>query len=574
MKLSFFACRPSLSRRVPWLWSFTAMAISVGVLTLGNLIPQAFAQEEATQADSAQGDSGHDYVRELQKQAVEQGHADWGYWGTDPNKYVTWSSHSNRLIPVYTFGLNLKKYRGPASLYRDPEQVEKLYGHLPKQTVNPRAEYFDQTDIFRLQRDAVAAGKKYVILLIFDGMDWQTTYSAAVFAKQEVAYDSGQGTGLAFQDFDGVETDFGFMVTSPHNTGTKADVNSQTVSNPGGEQLGGYAPAAGGDTPWAKPASDEYLLGKLRSLSHAVTDSAASATSMTAGIKTFNGAINVDPEGHQVPTIAHQLQADHDFAIGVVTSVPISHATPAAAYAHNVSRGDYQDLTRDLVGLRSVSHRSHPLDGVDVLLGAGWGERRDEDGSQGDNYVAGNKYIADGDLEAIDYRHGGKYQVVTRASGQPGRAALMAAAREAYDHDRRLFGLFGVTGGQGRKGGHLPYQTADGGYNPFRVKYTEADVAENPRLADLTLAALGVLSKDPDGFWLMVESGDVDWANHSNDIDSSIGAVLSGDEAFKAIVRWVSKRNLWDDTALIVTADHGHYFVPVDPEVFVAPNDK
>ena len=65
-----------------------------------------------------------------------------------------------------------------------------------------------------------------------------------------------------------------------------------------------------------------------------------------------------------------------------MTSVPISHATPAAAYSHNVSRSDYQDLSRDLLGLPSISHRELPLPGIDVLLSAGWGEIVEADGTR------------------------------------------------------------------------------------------------------------------------------------------------------------------------------------------------
>jgi alkaline phosphatase len=67
----------------------------------------------------------------------------------------------------------------------------------------------------------------------------------------------------------------------------------------------------------------------------------------------------------------------------------------------------------------------------------------------------------------------------------------------------------------------------------------------------------------------MVESGDVDWANHSNNIDNSIGAVHSGDDAIRTIAHWVETNGGWDDTALIVTADHGHYLTLTRPEQLV-----
>jgi alkaline phosphatase len=56
----------------------------------------------------------------------------------------------------------------------------------------------------------------------------------------------------------------------------------------------------------------------------------------------------------------------------------------------------------------------------------------------------------------------------------------------------------------------------------------------------------------------MVEAGDVDWANHNNNIDDSIGAVFSGEAAFEVIVDWVEQHSNWDETAVILTADHGH----------------
>ena len=65
----------------------------------------------------------------------------------------------------------------------------------------------------------------------------------------------------------------------------------------------------------------------------------------------------------------------------------------------------------------------------------------------------------------------------------------------------------------------------------------------------------------------MVEAGDVDWANHNNNIDDSIGAVLSGDAAFEAITEWVETNSNWEETLLIVTADHGHLMFLDDPSV-------
>ena len=470
--------------------------------------------------------AAEDDIRQLQKSAIETGTSPFGHWGLTPTNYMEWGTHSNRLIPVYTFGtkgagagIDLKSYVGEKSLYRDPAQVTALYGYLPDGTVDPTADWMDQTNLYQIQKAALVAGRKHIFLVVFDGMDWQTTRAAAIYQRRQVAYTEGRGTGLHFQDYTAKgNTQFGCMVTSPHNEGTKIDVNTQTVTNPGGRLRGGYAPALAGRTPWAVAPSNEYPTSRNKTAPpvHAYTDSSSSATSMTAGIKTYNNGVNVDSTGVPVKTIALEAQ-QQGYLIGVVSSVPISHATPAAAYAHNVHRDDYQDLTRDLVGLPSISHPKQPLRGVDVLLGAGFGQKRIKAPlleAQGDNFVAGNSYLTNADLAAIDVANGGLYRVALRTKGQAGGELLLGQAQLAADQKQRLLGFFGGPGG------HLPFRTADGDYTPTlgRLKtaetYTPADVSENPTLADMTSAALTVLETREKGFWLMVESGDVDWANH------------------------------------------------------------
>ncbi|MDZ4783895.1 MAG: alkaline phosphatase [Planctomycetia bacterium] len=511
-----------------------------------------------------------DHVRDLQETAVKNKQAEWGHWGRLPEVYSDWTSHSNRLIPVYTFGITLDAFDGEKSAYRQPDQIKQLYGRIPDGTVNSTADYCDQTDVYRLQKLAAASGKKHVILVVFDGMDWWTTWAASVNNAGRVGYSEGRGTGLFWQDYAGTQTDFGYFVTSPWNQGLGEDVDAQTILDPDGKLGGGYDPTIAGDTPWSLGTDPGYVIAQCRARPHAVTDSASSATSMTSGIKTFNASINVKVDGSQVETIAHQLQRE-GYAVGVVTSVPISHATPAAAYSHNVSRDDFQDLTRDLLGLRSIAHRNEPLPGVDVLIGAGWGEDVVEDSGQGKNLVPGNRYVTADDLAASDATNGGRYTIAQRTSGRAGTDVLTEGVRQAKERQSRFFGYFGT------RGGHLPFQTADGDYRPtigakgVVEKYSEADVSENPKLADMTRAALEVLDARSDKFWLMVESGDVDWANHDDNIDNSIGAVKSGDAAFRAIAEWAEAGNHWEDTAVILTADHGHYLVITDPQSLIEP---
>lgn len=500
-----------------------------------------------------------DHLYELQTRAKTEGHSDVAHWGPNSAKYISWSSHSNRLIPIYTFGATLDDYQGENSAYRDAAKLEKIYGRMPTHTLNPKAEYFDQTDTYRLQKRAAKAGKKYIFLVVFDGLDWHGTRAAAIYYNRADRYGSGRGTGLYFQDYRGAPTDFGYFVNAPHNSGTKTDVNGQVVLNPGGKRAGGYDPRFGGATPWAAKFDPDYLIGKNRRRPHPYIDSAAGAVALTAGVKTYNGSINVGPQGEQLTPIARELQKQ-GYAVGVVTSVPISHATPAAAYANNVSRNDYQDISRDLVGQPSIAHRGAALPGVDVLLGAGWGVKTKSDSKQGRNFVPGPKYYTEQMLEKADLRHGGKYQVVTRQAGVRGAPALAAAASQAAERGTRLLGVFGTDEG------HLPFATANGDYG----SYSKAELNENPTLAELASAALRVLERK-DRFWMMLEAGDVDWAEHGNNLDNMIGAIKSGDDAFRAVVEWIERRDAWKDSLVIVTADHGHLLILDQPKRLIPP---
>lgn len=532
-----------------------------------------------------------DPVRDLQTAAIRDGHSPIGHWGADPKNYKEWGSHSNRLIPVYTFGtkgagagVDLDSYIGSKSAYRNAERLKEIYGRLPSNTLNPDAEYCDQTDLAALQRAALKAGKKHIILMIFDGMDWQTTRLAAIYNEQRVSYSEGRGSGTHFQNYqaDGT-TQFGWMCVAPHNDGTDTDVDSQTIANPGGRQPGGYNVRKGGAFPWSPPGEDRYYLtgrgpdGKGKG-EHAYPDSANTAAAMTSGVKSYNNAINVDYSGQQVSTVAHEAQA-LGFAVGAVTSVPISHATPACSYAHNVDRDDYQDLTRDLLGLPSIAHPQQPLAGLDVLIGGGFGDMATKTGDpekklqgQGKNFVPGNQWLTDTDRRTVDVLHGGKYVVAQRTAGQSGQMVLQTAAEKAAASGHRLLGFFGI----GTAKGHLPFATADGDYRPTVGRtnkaetYSSADLIENPTLADMTVAALTVLEKNPKGFWLMIEAGDVDWANHDNNVDNSIGAVNSGDRAFRAVTDWVEQHSNWRETLVIVTADHGHCFWFDRPEALIS----
>ncbi|MDR3635834.1 MAG: alkaline phosphatase [Isosphaeraceae bacterium] len=500
------------------------------------------------------------------------------------------TTHSNRLIPVYAFGrkVDLASVTGKNSAYRDPERIKALYGTLPEHTLNPEAEYADQSDLYRVQRDAVARGAKYLFILWFDGMDWPTTQAAAI-AKTGRVYTEGEGAGLLFQDYPaGGSAQFGWYVTSPTHDQNRPDLDAQTVTIPARSLGGGYDARIAGPNPWTLgPRGAEapgYLKGQsaderdregvaaVGGVLHAYTDSSTSAAAFISGRKAYNNGLNVTDDGRFVPTLFHELQAK-GWKLGTVTSVPFNHASPAAMYAHNVHRDDYQDLARDMLGLPHVGHeakRDERHAGLDVVIGTGWGQVTNEKSlkAQGKNGVAGALHVTDADVAAVDASRGGTYRIVHTTPGTAGGPSLLAAAESAAGKGERLLGLFGS-----KALNHLPYRTADGRYDPApdldgkAEHYTPAELKEQPTLADMTTAALTVLASKPgQPFALFVEAGDVDFALHKNNLDNAVGAVLSGEDALRVVIDWVEKHSNWDESVLIATADHGHYLVLDDPK--------
>jgi alkaline phosphatase len=251
-------------------------------------------------------------------------------------------------------------------------------------------------------------------------------------------------------------------------------------------------------------------------------------------------------------------------------------------YAQNVYRDDYQDLARAMLGVPGIIQQTRQgalYSGLDVVIGTGYGVTTNAKSlaAQGRNGVAGNLFITDADLAAININCGGKYVVVHTVSGQNGGQALIAAAHNAAQRSARLFGFFGRN-----ELDHLPFQTADGRYDPVpsldrdgqpqaAESYSVGDLTEQPTFAEMTQAALAVLA-DPPGrpFALFIEAGDVDFALHANNLDNAVGAIYSGEEAVRTVIRWVETHSNWNEALLLVSSDHGHYLVVDDPRALAA----
>ena len=75
------------------------------------------------------------------------------------------------------------------------------------------------------------------------------------------------------------------------------------------------------------------------------------------------------------------------------------------------------------------------------------------------------------------------------------------------------------------------------------AKFIQREWNENPTLSDLATAALTVLNQDPDGFWLMIEGGDIDWSAHDNHLDNLIGTTLDFDRSVGTVINWIE--NTW-----------------------------
>lgn len=244
------------------------------------------------------------------------------------------------------------------------------------------------------------------------------------------------------------------------------------------------------------------------------TDSAAAATAMATGVKTYNAAIGLDPDRKVVENLAERAKALGKSA-GVVSSVPFSHATPASYSVHNENRNNYQAIAKQQLD-----------SALDVVIGAGHP-------FYDDNHQPRTKgsftYISQEDWTRV-------------SSGRTGRTFLQSKADfqalTSGDTPARVFGVpqVGSTLQQARAAG--------AGFN------------EVPDLATLAKGALNVLDNNQQGFFLMVEGGAIDWTGHANQSERNLEEVSSFDATVSAVVDWVEAKSSWNDTLVVITADH------------------
>lgn len=251
------------------------------------------------------------------------------------------------------------------------------------------------------------------------------------------------------------------------------------------------------------------------------TDSANTMSAYMTGHKSRVNALGVyadrtpasldDPK---VETIAEALRRNTKKSIGIVTTSEVEDATPAALVAHTRKRADKADIVGMMLDVKP-----------DVLLGGGSAYFLSKD-------VPGSKRKDDKDYIA-EFRNA-DYAITTD------KAELAAAAGS---NQERLLGLFHT--------GNLDV-TLD---REFLKKGTVDKFPNQPGLVDMTKTALDKLSKNPEGFFLMVEAASVDKMSHPLDWDRALVETIEFDKAV-GIAREFAEKN--PDTLIIVTGDHTH----------------
>jgi len=265
------------------------------------------------------------------------------------------------------------------------------------------------------------------------------------------------------------------------------------------------------------------------------TDSAAAATAIATGVKTFNQGIGVDVNGVRVPNIVEQAEKLGK-ATGVITSVPFSHATPAAFVAHTPDRDNFGEIARQMVFESAV----------DVVMGCGHPLYDNNGGYRRPGnltYIGGEtlwmgltRHTAGGDADGDGIPD--LWQLIqTRLEFQ----TLMTG-----DTPKRVFGVPQVYETL------QEYRSGSASVPPYAVPLTQTV----PTLEEMSRGAINVLDDDPDGFFLMIEGGAVDWAAQSNRSGRLIEEMVGFNKSVDAVLAWVEQNSNWGETLLIVTADH------------------
>jgi alkaline phosphatase len=276
-----------------------------------------------------------------------------------------------------------------------------------------------------------------------------------------------------------------------------------------------YARVVEGRELWMQKAISrgDLALVQVPALGTLVTDSAAAATALATGEQVSNGVISISPDGKPLTTIL-ELAEKGSRSTGLVTTTRLTHATPACFSAHTESRRAENEIAEQMAN-----------SGADVMLGGGLRHWIPQDKTASDfGAYSGESKRKDG-ANLVEKAKGLGYAFVTDREG-------LASATAGAD---RLLGLFASS--------HLPYV----------LDRRPDDGTDVPSLVEMTEAALDILSKNENGFFLMVEGGRIDHAAHANDAASMIADAMEFDETVGAAMKFAETHK---GTTVFVTADH------------------
>ncbi len=247
-----------------------------------------------------------------------------------------------------------------------------------------------------------------------------------------------------------------------------------------------------------------------------VTDSAAAGTALATGHKTSFYRVGMSPEGEVLESLL-ELAKKAGKSVGIVTTTSVTHATPACFYAHVESRGEEARIAAQLVEYGQV----------DVVMGGG---RR--------HFIP---------QDAKDAESGWK------GAREDGRDLLAEAQAKGYrlvQKQSEFDEVLEVVEGGGDPGKVLAL------FSPSHMAF-EVDRADDewgePSVEEMTKAAIAMLSRNPKGYFLMVEGGRIDHAAHVNEGQAMVTELLCLDRAVKAALDAIHGA---EDTLVVVTADH------------------
>lgn len=343
-------------------------------------------------------------------------------------------------------------------------------------------------------------GPKNVIVMIGDGMGYNHVASTNLYETGQSQFIT-QGAPGSVEELDGEpvqryeQDDFNLLGMSTYSADGRASYDSES---------------AWGDFEWAEEGP---------------TDSAAAGTAMASGTKTDNGMLNVDPEGDELTTIS-EIAHDTGRSAGVVTSVDFNHATPSAYAVANEDRDAFDEIGRDMI---DAEH-------LDVIMGAGHPEF-DDDGEPRD---ADYEKFAQEDYERLT-------EDETDWSYLEEKDDFEALAEDGEEAPEKVFGLTqtATTLQQERSGDSEDTL-------PGEVEFND----NVPDLPTMSQGALNSLGQNDEGFHLMIEGGAIDWTGHDNQTTRNIEETQDFNASVETVVDWVEENSSWEETLLVVTADH------------------